>query len=519
MRATILIFLAALLATPAVAQTTAKRDTRLIDALKAGDTAAALTLLQKRLDVNVAEPDGTTALHWAVRLDDLNLVNRLIRAGANVKASNRYGVTPIQLACLNGSASAVGRLLEGGESANATGPYGETALMVCARAGKPDAAKVLIAHGAMVDAVESWRGQTALMWAAAQGHPDMMKVLIEAGADVNARSALQKWERQRTLEPRDKWLPEGGLTPLLFAAREGCVACEAVLLDAGADVNIVDPEQHTALVLALINGHYDAAALLIERGIDVNQADSVGQTPLYAAVNDHTMPQSNRPSPKEIDNRLTSLDVITMLLEKGAKVDAPLRAQVPYRTKLDRGGDGVLGIGTTPLLRAARAGDTAVIKLLLAKGANAAAATRNGVTGIMMAASVNAKEEDMTGRSKTAKDAVESARALLAAGTDINAKEAQGRTALHGAAQWGITDLVKFLATQGGNINAADRRGLTPLDYAEGRAGGFGFDGKAGVAHPETAKAIRDLGGKEGTPTGEAIPERRANGAQDDPTN
>jgi hypothetical protein len=245
----------------------------------------------------------------------------------------------------------------------------------------------------------------------------------------------------------------------------------------------------------------------------------VGQTPLYAAVNDHTMPQSNRPSPKEIDNRLTSLDMITMLLEKGATVDAPLRAQVPYRTKLDRGGDGVLGIGTTPLLRAARAGDTAVIKLLLAKGANAAAATRNGVTGIMMAASVNAKEEDMTGRGKTDKDAVESARALLAAGTDINAKEAQGRTALHGGAQWGMTELVKFLATQGGNINAADRRGLTPLDYAEGRAGGFGFDGKAGVAHPETAKAIRDLGGKEGTPTGEAIPERRANGAQDDPTN
>ena len=519
MRPTILVFLAALLASPAVAQTPARRDTRLVDALKAGDTAAALTLLSRRIDVNVAEPDGTTALHWAVRLDDLNLVNRLIRAGANVKASNRYGVTPIQLACLNGSASAVGRLLEGGESANATGQYGETALMVCARTGKPEAAKVLITHGAMVDAVESWRGQTALMWATAQGHPEMMKVLIEAGADVDARSALQKWERQRTLEPRDKWLPEGGLAPLLFAAREGCTACEKVLLDANADINIVDPEQHTALILALINGHYDAAALLIERGIDVNEADSVGQTPLYAAVNDHTMPQSNRPSPKEIDNQLTSLDVIKLLLDKGANVDGALRAQVPYRTKLDRGGDGVLGIGTTPLLRAARAGDAAVITLLLNKGANAKAATRNGVTGIMMAASVNAKEEDMTGRSKTDKDAIETTKVLLAAGTDINAKEAQGRSALHGAAQWGLTDLVKFLVAQGGNLNAADRRGLTPLDYAEGRAGGFGFDGKAGVTRAETAKAIRDLGGKAGTPTGEAIPERRANGAQDDPTN
>ena len=132
MRAFTLLLLAALFAAPVAAQPAgAKRDTRLVDALKAGDTAAALTLLQKRIDVNVAEPDGTTALHWAVRLDDLNLVNRLIRAGANVKASNRYGVTPIQLACLNGSASAVGRLIEGGESANATGQYGETALMVC----------------------------------------------------------------------------------------------------------------------------------------------------------------------------------------------------------------------------------------------------------------------------------------------------------------------------------------------------------------------------------------------------
>ena len=516
MRLTTLALIAAMCAAPAAAQT-AKRDTRLVEALKAGDTAAALSLLQKRVDVNVAEPDGTTPLHWAVRLDDLNLVNRLIRAGANVKASNRYGVTPIQLACINGSAAAVGRLLEGGESANATGPYGETALMVCARTGKPEAARVLIQHGASVDAVESWRGQTALMWAAAQGHPQMMKVLIEAGADVDARSALQNWERQRTLEPRDKWLPEGGLTPLLFAARQGCAECETVLLNAHADINVIDPEQRTALILALMNGHYDAAAVLIEAGIDINMPDQVGRTALYAAVDDHTMPQSNRPSPKEIDNRLTSMDIIRMLVNRGARVDAALRAQVPYRTKLDRGGDGNLGVGTTPLLRAARGGDVAVIRLLLEKGANPKAATRNGVTGIMLAANVNAKEEDMTGRSKTEKDAIETVRVLLAAGTDVNAKETQGRTALHGAAQWGMTELAKFLAANGADVNALDRRGLSPLDYAEGRAGGFGFDGKAGVTHPETAKAISALGGQAGKPTGEALPERRANGAQDDP--
>jgi len=206
-----------------------------------------------------------------------------------------------------------------------------------------------------------------------------------------------------------------------------------------------------------------------------------------------------------------------MLLDHGAKVDAPLRAQVPYRTKLDRGGDGALGIGTTPLIRAAKGGDVVVIKLLLEKGANAKATTRNGVSAIMMAANVNAREEDMTGRNKTEKDIVESMKLLVAAGGDVKAAEAQGRTAIHGAAQWGLTDVVKFLQSQGANINAADRRGLTPLDHAEGRAGGFGFDGKAGVTREATAKAIRELGGTEGKLSGEALPERRANGAQDDP--
>lgn len=498
------------------AQARGAADVRLVQAVKAGDSAAANTLLQRRVSANSAEPDGTTALHWAVRNDDLTLVDRLLRAGANPNAANRYGVTPIYLACQNGSAKVVARLLKGGVSANATGPFGETALMTCAHTGVVDAAKVLIEAGASVDAVESWRGQTALMWAAAEGHLDMIRTLIAAGADVNARSAIQNWERQRTMEPRDKWLPPGGLTPLLFAARQGCVDCERVLLDAKADINVVDPQQHTPLILALENGHYDAAALLIERGADVNQADGVGQTPLYAAVNDHTMPSSNRPSPKEIDNQRTSLDVITLLLEHGAKVDAPLRAQVPYRTKLDRGGDGVLGVGTTPLIRAAKAADTAVIKLLLEHGANPKATTRNRVSAVMIAANVNAREEDMTGRGKTGKDIIDSITLLLAAGAGVKDAEVQGRTALHGAAQWGLTDVVKFLQSQGADINAADRRGFTPLDYAEGRAGGFGFDGKASVVHEDTAKVIRELGGKAGTPTGTALPERRPNGAQDE---
>jgi ankyrin repeat protein len=494
------------------------RDTRLIDAVKSGNSTAAATLIQKKVDVHTTEADGTTALHWAVRNNDTALVDRLIRAGANAKAQNRYGVTPIALACENGSAPVVQRLLKAGVSANTTGPLGETALHLCARTGQPEAVRALLAGGALVDPIENWRGQTPLMWAAAEGHGDAMKVLIEAGADVNARSSIVVWERQRTEEPRDKWLPPGGLTPLLFAARDGKVSSVKVLLDHGADINIVDPDRHTPLILALSSGHFDVAGLLIERGADVNMEDKVGQTALYAAVDAHTAPASNRPAPRETDDTLTSLDVIRMLVAKGARVDAALRAQVPYRTKLDRGGDGVLGTGTTPLIRAGKAADVPVITLLLENGANAKAATRNGVTAVMMASNVNAREEDMTGRNKTEKDIIEAIKLLTAAGGSVNGAETtQGRTALHGAAMWGLTEVVRFLHASGADLNAMDRRGLSPLDHALGRAGGFGFDGRSGVERPETAKVIRELGGTEGKPTGAGAPERRANGAQDDP--
>jgi ankyrin repeat protein len=405
-------------------------------------------------------------------------------------------------------------------SANATGPLGETALHTCAHTGNIDAAKALLARGAKVDAGDNWRGQTPLMWAAAQGHAAMVRVLVEAGADVNTRSTVVTWERQRTAEPRDKWLPAGGFTALLLAARAGCVDCVQVLTRSGADINDIDPENHTALVLALMNGEFDVAGALIDAGIDINIADNVGRTALLAAVDAHTMPSSNRPAPKEADSTLSSMDIIQTLLAKGANVNAALRAQLPYRTKLDRGGDGVLGAGTTPLLRAAKAGDTPVIKLLLEKGANPKAATRNGVNGIMMAANVATREEDMTGRNKTQKDAIETITLLLAAGTDINGADNQGRTAVHGSALWGLTDVITFLHKNGARINAPDKRGYTPLDYARGLAGGFGFGGTSSVVHEDTARAIADLGGVAGTPvpgaTGRPSPnERNAADPQD----
>jgi ankyrin repeat protein len=481
----------------AQAADTVARDTRLVEAAKLGDTNTAFLLLQKRADPNTPEADGTTPLHWAVRNNDLALMDRLIRAGAKSAVANRFGVTPIFLACENGSAEAVTRLLKAGVSANSTGELGETALMTCARTGKVAAAKALIEAGASIDAVESWRGQTALMWAAAEDHADMVRALVAAGADVNARSTIVVWERQRSLEPRDKWLPPGGLTPLLLAARQGRLEAAKALVGAGADINVVDPDRHTSLIIALINGHVDVAGFLIESGIDVNMADKVGQTALWAAVDLHTVPSSNRPPPRETEDALTSLDVIKMLLARGANIDAAIRERIPYRTKLDRGGDGVLGNGTTPLLRAAKAGDTAVIKLLLEKGANPKATTNNLVNGVMMAANVAAREEDMTGRNKTQKDAIETIELLLASGVDVNAQDTQGRTAAHGAALWGLTDVVKFLHQSGAKLDLKDKRGFSSLDTALGSAGGFGFDGKSPVVREETAKVIRELLGPE----------------------
>src|SRR6266850_2301978 len=228
----------------------------LVDAVKAGDRAAALALIDKRADVNAPEPDGTTALHWAAHNGDLELVDRLLKAGAKVNAKNDYGATPMSEAAVSASADLIDRLLKAGADVESPNADGQTALMVVARTSRVDAAQALLRRGAKVNAVEQWRGQTALMWAAAQNQPAMVKLLVSAGADVNARSTINNWQRQVTAEPRAIYRPAGGLTPLLYVAREGCVDCAKALVEGGANLDLPDPENVSPLLLSVLNGHY-----------------------------------------------------------------------------------------------------------------------------------------------------------------------------------------------------------------------------------------------------------------------
>ncbi|MEQ1757277.1 MAG: ankyrin repeat domain-containing protein [Vicinamibacterales bacterium] len=467
-------------------------DQRLIQAVKAGEVRTVQTLLAQRVDVNATEPDGTTALHWAVHNGDVALVERLLRAGANVKTTNLFGVTPLSEASVAANTAILAALLKAGADVNARTSDGQTALMAVARTGNIEAARLLVERGADVNAKESWLGQSALMWAASDNLPLMVKELIGRGADVNARSTVHNWERDVTAEPRQKYMPRGGWTPLLFAARDGALDAATVLVESGADLDLQDPDLVSPVVMAIVNGHFDVARLLVEKGADVNLSDRWGRTALWAAVDMHTPLASERPEVAERGS-VSPTDLLQAILARGADVNAQLILFPPFRSLADRGNDTLLTIGATPMLRAAKGGDIVAMKLLMQKGADIRTPNLDGITPLLAAAGVGSRDSDTRGRYKTQKDAVEAVTLLLDAGADVNAADNQGRTALHGAAFWGFNDLVRTLVARGARVDAKDRQGRTPVDSAMGRAGGNGFGGNRIDVHADTAALLEQL--------------------------
>jgi uncharacterized protein len=466
--------------------------TALVDAVKNQDAESVHALLKQHVDVNAAEPDGTTALHWAAHWGDVETVDALLRDGANVSALNRYGATPLSEAVRVGSEELINKLLKAGADPNTlVTAQAETVLMKASRDGNIGAVKALVEHGAEVNAKENFRGQTALMWAAAEGHVDIVNLLAAHGADLNVRS----YDRDTTLPKMEAGTPtapiaRGGLTALLFAARQGELGTVRALLDAKADINAVDSDGNNALVLAILNSHYDLTQFLIDRGADPNVAAKNGRTALYSAVEMHDVDWSPRPARKETD-KTTSMDIIRSLVAHKANVNAQLTAPAPIQKHAQDMGDRTMAAGTTPFTRAARSADLELMHFLLDNGADPKLVGKDNQTALMVAAGVGYNDH-IRG---TEAEALEAVTLCASLGLDVNAATDKGETALHGAAHRGADSITKFLIGKGANVNARNKRGFTPLDLAMGKGG---YAGGLGPVHESVATLIRQAGGEPG---------------------
>ena len=476
------------------------------DAAMNKNTASVRALIQQKANVNAPQADGTTALHWAARWDDPAMAGVLIQAGANAQAANRTGATPMFLAAVNGSAAMIEALLKAGAKANASVlSHGETALMMAARTGKPDAVKILLSHGAGVLAKENLRGTDALMWAAEQGHSGIVKLLIENGADVDAQSKIIRPIRRNGLgfarpgpDGKPNGDPMGGLTPLLFAAREGSVETVRVLVGAGASVNKASVDGSSPLLVAVQNGHYDIARLLLDRGADPNQANTKGWTPLYLAVSNRDALTTAVPPPSSDG----VLDFIKLLLDRGANPNP--RIQVHTEVHQANNSLWLKEDGATPLLRAALCGDLTVVELLLAHGADPLIPTFDQTTPLMVAAGVGWAEGFTFQYSED--ETLQLVKLLLDLGAGINAANEDGLTALHGAAYKGANKVVELLVDRGADLTARDKGKdygfgvtsfrMTPLNWAEGVPIGM----SSGISHDDTVALIARLMQERGIP-------------------
>ena len=466
----------------------AAADERLVEAVRNGDYAAVRALVEASANVDVAEPDGTTALHWAVRQDRSGIAKLLLRARADANAANRYGITPLSLAGTNGNAETVALLLDAGADPNLANPEGETPLMTAARTGNPEVLRLLLAAGAGVNEAEAWRGQTALMWAAAEGNAEAAGVLVEAGADVAARSSR-------------------GLTALLFAARSGDLHTVQTLLAGGASIDETAMDaipargrkEHadedvpprlgsSVLATAIENAHYDLAAWLVSEGADLN-ADGPRGTALHGLVRTRNCERTALPCPVR-SGPLDSLALAELLLARGADVNARMSADPPKNGTYDY--TYMSHVGATPLFLAVKASDTAMTRLLLDHAADTAIGNDENTTPLLVAAGIGYIEGQIIASEERAFEAV---RMLVERGEDVNTTNDKNETALHGAAYRGANSIALYLIDHGARLDIEDDLGRMPVTIADGVVAGPYFR-----AHDETAALLRELMGPSAPP-------------------
>jgi ankyrin repeat protein len=523
------------------------------DAAKAGDREAVRALLKQAADVNSAEGDGTTALHWAARAGDAELVQMLVYAGANVKATTRLGAyTPLMMAAQAGQPAAVAALIAGGADVKATSTTGTTPLMFAAQSGDTRAVTMLVEGGADVNARETAMGQTPLMFAAAYDRIDVVKLLLAHGADVTATSKVvdlsklsspeEEFGNQRR-RPQDNGEggqrppdvagvtrqyrynelvgTSGGFAPLHFAARQGHFDVVKALVEAGADVNQLNPgDKSTPLVVATINGYFDIGSYLLEKGANPNLASDNGVAPLYGTLNLQWAPKALYPQPQAYRQQQTSyLDYMKQLLDKGANPNARLNRKVWYSGyNFDLAG--VDEIGATPFWRAAYGGDVEAMKLLVSHGADPTIPTikpagrpRTGdgdrlnvqdvsglppvpvggpaVTPLQAAAGVGYGEGFAANSHRYAPSGLLAAVKYLIeeTGADVNVADHEGNTALHHAAARGDLEMIKYLVSKGADVSRVNREGQTTADMANGPV-------QRTQPFPDALKVLESLGAK-----------------------
>ena len=491
----------------------------LIQAVKRQDAPAVRQLLTKRVDVNAADADGSTALHWAVQRNDSGLVRQLLAAGARASTATRYNVTPLHLACVNGSTPIIEQLIAAGVDINAPALDGQTPLMTTALSGKPDAVRLLLTRGARVNEIEPVRGQSALMWAASEGHTAAAAILLEAGADIKATST-------------------GGLTPLLFAVRNAHGDTAALLLSRGANVNDSAPDGTSALGMAAVNAYYELGAMLLDRGANPNASDPRGSIL-------HTLAWLRKPgadgnagvgavpqgTPQQTGN-MTGLELAARLLEKGANPNVRIdwaegtfgkeggTARNPPNIRLGRH---ILSYrGATPFYVAAKNGDAPLMRLLVSHGADPKTTTLTGVTPLMVAAGLDYWEGESPGpfTGVTEAERLEAVKLAVQLGNDVNAQANfgdypmtgtveytllyyphniddllrlgvgdprwSGSTPLIGAVVGNQSSIVRYLLAQGARIETKTALGWTALNVAEGV-----FFANAKKEFPEAAAILK----------------------------